>query len=85
MSASILWKPVTPSKTRSLDIWAPQHFMEVMESTFGNPTPLLSHSDLPVLRGMAAVWGEKEGQRNPFVDLVNAINKNGAIQLEVEY
>lgn len=82
MSAAIIWEPVD-SKRRRLRVGAPSAFLAKMERAFGDTMPMtLSEEKLPMLRGMAAMV---DGEENPYQELIDIIESNGAIRLRAEY
>jgi len=84
VSASIYWRPVVPKEGSRLNTYAPSGFLTALEEVFGSRTPVLERSDLPTLRGMAAVWTDGSGG-NPYKDLINAIEKHEAVEVWAEY
>lgn len=85
MSANIYYKPVKPTKSFDVPTYAPQDLMKKLEHAFGKPTPTLDKEDLPVLTGLSIGFGDDNDYPNPYKTLIKAINKYGAIELEVEY
>jgi len=81
VGASIYWQPL--DKKRDLEIWAPSSFMEALKRAFDRDFPMdLDDADLPVLRGMAAVSGDKN---NDFATLVRLIEDKGPVRIWAEY
>lgn len=84
MSATILWEPVkTNVNAKSLHVLAPSWFMACLERA-DMPLPNTFGVDsIPTLRGMAAVM--EEGTKNPFTQLISAIEKNGQVTVWYEH
>lgn len=81
MSATIFWEPVN-LKAKSLWVMAPSHFMSCLERAgLGLPCTLGEH-DIPILRGLAASMNE---DRNPYNELIKAINENGSVTVWYEH
>jgi len=84
MSASILYEPINPNP-KSIDAWAPSSFMETMQRANIALPCTLGPDNIPILMGMAAVFGDKGDAPNPYQQLVDAINKYGKISVWAEY
>jgi len=78
MSATVYWTP----KSGTI-LQGGSGLVEQLQRAF-HALPLeLSRDDLPVLRGMAAMWtGNGE---NPFDQLANAIVEHGLIEVDASY
>lgn len=84
MSATICWRP-SAKNDKHLNVGAPSSFMEVMKNAgFGFPCAV-TLSDVPVLRGMAAVYGRNDQNPNPFDELLDLVEKYGSIELWAVY
>lgn len=84
MSASICYQPVDP-KPKTIGAWAPSHFMESMErANLGLPCTL-KETDIPILRGMAATFSDHGDAPNPYQEIIDAIEKYGAIEMWAEH
>ena len=82
MSATIFWEPVNVN-AKSLHVLAPSSFMACLERA-DMPLPNTFDSDsIPILRGLAAAM--KEGENNPFTQLIKAIEKNGQVNVWYEH
>ena len=77
MGASIYWEPLENSGIY-LDVGLRSKFINVMIAAFGGYPWKLHRSHIPVLEGMAAVWGEP----NPFNSLIDILN-NAASGIKV--
>ena len=84
MSASIVWLPVKPEKYKSINAPAPSWFKETMERAGFELPCTLTSTDLPVLRGMAAT-NLRDDKPNPHQEVVDAVEKHGAIKIWAEY
>lgn len=78
MSATIIYRIKRPDKT--LPVYAPSHFMEVLETVFGTLPKTFGESDLERLR-VIKVLNNDEG----WEKLVELIEKHGDIELSVSY
>jgi len=87
MSATVTYHPVKPGK--NLPLMAPQRFISTMKTAcFGSEPPWqLSRSSIPALRGMAAVFepDNLKCKNNPYLILIDELNKHGDLVVEVEY
>ena len=90
MSASICWEPT--NKGRSLYTPAPQSFMESLETIGINVQQsggcCVDSSSLNALRGLAFMYDrhtEKNPEKNPYTQMINAIEQHGEIRLWAEY
>jgi hypothetical protein len=84
MSASICWEPV-PTKTRTLPVSAPQSFMDslgIIGIDIRGGRAIATQEHITALRGMAHVAGQN-GQ--PYVALIEAIEKHGEVKIWAEY
>lgn len=81
MGASICWEPV-PEKTRQLSCSAPQNFLESLRILGWSPERPLNRGFVVALRGMAFAAGQN-GQ--PYVELIEAIEKHGEVRVWAEY
>jgi hypothetical protein len=87
MSASILWEPINENPKR-LGCWTPSAFQEVMERAGLRLPVTLEPKDIPKLAGMAATMiplGQNDAAPNPFQQLIDAIESNGAISVWAQY
>ena len=83
MSASIFWDPIKPANGHVVGVGAPSWFMGCMERA-GLKLPVdLTVADLPVLTGLAAA--QRDDEKNPFQEIIDAIEKHGAINLWYQY
>ena len=87
MSATIMYRPTKPGET--LPVMAPQRFIASMELVCnGASAPwMFNRASLPTLRGMAAVFDpfSLEKEKNPYLILIEEIERRGSIVVEVEY
>lgn len=84
MSAAICWRP-SAKHDKHLRVGAPSSFMETMKNAeLGFPCTV-SEKDIPVLRGMAAVYGRNYQNPNPFVELIELIEKHDSVELWAVY
>jgi hypothetical protein len=82
MSIDIMWRP-TDNTDKQLDVPAPSMFTDVMaEAGFRLPCTL-TDDDLPILRGMAAVYGRNDSTPNPYTELVDLIVEHNSIDLYI--
>lgn len=88
MSASILWEPINPNP-KSISTWAPSSFQEAMEAAGLGLPCTMGKSTIPVLKGMAAVFGEPKSMGyqapNPYTELIKIIEKHGDISVWAEH
>lgn len=84
MSATIFWEPVKVNvKQKSLHVLAPSWFIACLERA-DMPLPnTFGIDNIPTLRGLAAAM--EEGTKNPFTQLINAIEKNGPVTVWYEH
>jgi hypothetical protein len=82
VSATIYWEPVVPMIHEHLSVMAPQWFMAVLQELHIELPHEFSETHLPILRGMAAAAGKN---REPFIQLIAAIEKHGTVRVWVEY
>ena len=80
MSASIYWQ--AQSHQTSLYTLAPQAFLESLRAA--GIGEVLDEADLPALQGMACVHGGVD-HKNPYRQLIKAIERHGTVLLKVEY
>ena len=81
MSATIFWEPIN-LKPKHLYVLAPSWFMGCLERAEMELPNSFGADDIPKLRGLAAAMDEK---RNPFNELIEAIEKNGSVNVWYEY
>ena len=81
MSANIYWEAINPNP-KSLYVMAPSWFMECLERADMGLPYTFGESDIPTLRGLAATMKD---DRNPFKELIEAIEKNGEVNVWYEY
>jgi hypothetical protein len=81
MSANIYWEAINPNP-KSLHVMAPSWFMECLERADMGLPNTFGESDIPTLRGLAATMKD---DRNPFKELIEAIQKNGSVNVWYEY
>jgi len=82
MSATIFWEPVKVD-AKSLHVLAPSWFMACLERA-DMPLPnTFGINNIPTLRGLAATM--EEGTKNPFTQLINAIEENGQVTVWYEH
>jgi len=81
MSANIYWEAVDPNP-KSLHVMAPSWFMECLERAGMDLPHTFSRDDIPVLRGLAATIRE---EKNPFKELIQAIEENDDVNVWYEY
>lgn len=90
MSANIHWEP-NRTKGKSLYTTAPSHFMESLRAigwaTGADSEGLLDASFLPALRGLAFLHNdrEKDLDKNPYHQLIEAIEKHGEVRVWAVY
>ena len=78
MSATIYWEPVNPNP-KHLHVLAPSWFMECLERADMALPNTFSEKDIPVLQGLAASVSSND--KNPFKQLIDAIKKNGEVNV----
>jgi hypothetical protein len=84
MSATIYWRPIA-KRSGYIDTHAPSAFMRAIREAFGREMPArFRGEDIPVLKGMVAVELDKH-QRSAYQQMIDEIEKNGAIELWAEY
>jgi hypothetical protein len=83
MGATIYYKQVNPKDRLNLDVSLPSAFVSAMERAFGNCPWHLTLGNIPTLKGMAAVY--EDLQDNPFVRLIEAIERLGEIEVWPEW
>lgn len=84
MSATICWRP-SAKNDKQLRVGAPSSFIETMKAAgLGFPCTV-TEKDVPVLRGMAAVYGRNDQNPNPFVELIELIEKHDSVELSAVY
>ena len=81
MSATICWEPIN-LKPKHLHVLAPSWFMGCLERVGLELPNTFSADDIPKLLGLAASMDDK---RNPFKELIEAIEKNGSVNVWYEY
>jgi hypothetical protein len=81
MSANIYWEAVDPNP-KSLYVMAPSWFMECLERAGMDLPHTFSEGDISVLRGLAAAMND---EKNPFKELIEAIQENGAVNVWYQY
>lgn len=85
MSANILWEPAT-RPCESLDTLAPQNFMRSLEVIGWSNGNNLNETHLSALRGMSAVYrGGQTDVKNPYQQLIDAIERHKEIRVWAEY
>jgi hypothetical protein len=84
MSASICWRP-SSKQDKTIGVFAPSSFLEMMASAGMKFPCTVTTADLPVLRGMAAVFGRNKETPNPFNEMVDLIEKHDSIDLWAVY
>ncbi len=87
MSANVFWQPVSRKKN-SLPVGAPSAFRKSMENAFGElPADgwKLDKRNLPILHGMLAMTSDRSGDKNPYIQIINAIQTHSRIQIWLEY
>jgi hypothetical protein len=83
MSATIYWEPAKRER-ESLYTMAPQSFKESLRAAEISCPGTVGHSALPALRGMSRLFGEAV-HKNPYYQLILAIEEHGEIELTMEY
>lgn len=87
MSAAICWEPT--NKGHQLYVGAPQSFMDSLEciGVRIRSGDTIGQGHLDALRGMAHLYNnqEKDPKKNPYTQLIEAIEKHGEIRLWAEY
>jgi hypothetical protein len=81
MSATIYWEPVDPNP-KHLHVMAPSWFMGCLERAGMELPHTFDSSDIKVLRGLAAAMDD---DRNPFKELIQAIEENGSVNVWYQY
>jgi hypothetical protein len=81
MSANIYWEAVDPNP-KSLHVMAPSWFMGCLERAGMDLPHTFDSNDISVLRGLAASMNE---DKNPFNQLIEAIEENGSVNVWYEY
>lgn len=84
MSASICWRPVD-KRDKTLRVGAPSLFMETMRKAGLEFPCTIGSEELPVLTGMAAVYGRNDENVNPFDELITLVEKYGSVELWASY
>ena len=90
MSANLYWEPSRRTGS-SLYTPSPQHFMESLEAIGwrrdADSSGLLDKSALPALKGLAFLYNDRERdpRKNPYTELINAIEKFGEVRIWAEY
>jgi len=81
MSETICWEPIN-LKPNYLDVMAPSWFMGCLKRAEMGLPNTFGPNDIPKLRGLAASMDE---ERNPFNELIEAIEKHGSVNVWYEY
>lgn len=86
MSVSIFWKPVVPDEGQNLHIPAPSAFQAAMRDAGMELPCTLTRDLIPLLRGMAAVFGpHAENRPNPYQQIIDLLDKHEAVELWAVY
>jgi hypothetical protein len=84
MSASICWEPVSKSPA-SLYALAPQRFMETLQAIGLRIPGEAGQEHITALAGMEVLFNESDPQKNPYSQLIEAIEKHDRVRLWAEY
>lgn len=90
MSANVFWKPVRTTR-KELYVMAPSAFRSSMEEVFGEYPDQgrygweLDKAALPALYGMLAMTNNRNGDENPYMQMIAAIQKYSKINVWLEY
>ena len=85
MTANVYWRPAPKSEPKSLYVLAPSNWRKQMEEVFGEPPWSLDRSSVKSLSAMLAMTSNRKGSENPFIQMINAINKYENIYVWMEY
>ena len=78
MSATIFWEPVDPNP-KHLHTTAPSWFMGCLARAGMELPHTFGFDDIKTLRGLAAAMDDDA--RNPFKELIEAIEQNGEVNV----
>lgn len=90
MSANIYWEP-SKSTGKELYTLSPSSFLASLEaigwSRDADSSGLLDERHLKALRGMAHLYNDREPNpdKNPYSQLVKAVEKHGEVRVWAEY
>ena len=86
MSASILFEPVNPKKSKQIGVGAPSAFIAAMHRAGFDLPCTVEFADAAKIAGMAACFGAPQPDRpNPYEEILDARTDHGAIRLWAEY
>ena len=85
MSATILWEPYRAPKGESLWTMAPQNFMETLRHLGWEEGGNLGRKHLAALKALAYQFSDKDTTKNPYAQLVDAIEKYDEVRVWAEY
>ncbi len=80
MSANVFCTPVS-LETRIICA-APSSFERHMRDAFNDNFEFLQEKDIPVLKGMASIYGETPSS-NPYQQIIDIILNNGDVQIKI--
>ena len=87
MTANVFWQPISRKKN-NLPVGAPSAFRKCMENAFGELPDdgwKLDKRHLETLQGMLAMTNDRSGDKNPYIQIINAIQTHSRIQIWLEY
>lgn len=87
MSASIHYRPTSTKDPTLQQVGSPSQFIEIMKRAFGNFPCSLGIGEVRVLRGMSAMCRDNwvEYGIDPYMEIIDIIEKIGSIQLYASY
>jgi hypothetical protein len=85
VSANIYATPIKPIEKLDIECWSPSNMMKTCEQVFGEFPVTLSVHDIPKLETLAAITGDGAGKGKPWADIIEKINKFGAIRVWAEH